>query len=44
MIADNFDYPEWRADQFDELTLAELNQKAADYDQAHSFTGTAEIL
>lgn len=44
MIADNFDYPEWRASQFDELKLAELNQKAADYDQAHSFTGNTEIL
>lgn len=44
MITDNFDYTEWHASQFDELTLAELNQKAADYDQAHPFTGNAEIL
>ena len=41
---DNFDYTKWRANQFDELTLAELNQKAADYDQTHPFTGNAEIL
>lgn len=27
---DSFDYTKWRASQFDELTLAELNQKAAD--------------
>ena len=39
-----FDYTKWGADQFDELTLAELNQKAAEYDKANPFTGNAEIL
>ena len=34
---ERFDYTKWRQDQFDDMTLEELNQAAVEYAKAHPF-------
>lgn len=41
---ERFDYTKWRQDKFDDMTLKELGQAAADYEKAHPFNGKAKII
>lgn len=41
---ENFDYTKWRQDKFDDLTLSEIGQHAADYEKNHPFKGNATII
>ena len=41
---ENFDYTKWRQDKFDDLTLSEIGQRAADYEKNHPFKGNATII
>ncbi|MBR1851620.1 MAG: hypothetical protein IJ794_00380 [Lachnospiraceae bacterium] len=41
---DRFDYTKWRRNQFEDMTLEEINSAAADYAVKHPFTGKAKII
>ena len=41
---DKFDYTKWREDKFEDMTLEELNNAAAQYAKEHPFKGKAAII
>ena len=41
---ERFDYTKWRQNQFNDMTLEELNEAAAKYAKEHPFKGKASIL
>ncbi len=41
---DKFDYTKWREDKFEDMTLEELNNAAAQYAKEHPFKGKAVII
>ena len=44
LVADNFDYTEWRKNLFDNMPDGEYLKEAAEYEKSHPFTGTAERI
>ena len=41
---ERFDYTKWRQDQFEDMSLEELNRAAAEYAQKHPFKGMAKVI
>lgn len=41
---DRFDYTKWREDKFEDMTLEEINNAAAEYAKEHPFKGKATII
>ena len=41
---DCFDYTKWRQDKFDDMSLHEIGESAAEYGKAHPFRGNAKII
>lgn len=41
---ERFDYTKWRQDKFDNMTLEEIGQTAADYEKTHPFKGKGKII
>ncbi len=45
IIREQFDYTKWHETAFDDSTLKEFSDEAAEYDKAHPFKGTiAKII
>ena len=41
---DRFDYTKWRQDKFDDMTLHEIGQEAAEFIHKHPFKGNAKMI
>ncbi len=41
---ENTDYTKWRQDKFEDMSLEEIGQAAADYAKAHPFGGKAKTV
>lgn len=41
---ERFDYTKWREDQFDDMSLKDLEAAASKYEKAHPFVGKAKVI